>query len=79
MAAPAPAPSQNAADALYAPPAQNETASFFGRLPVAPLSQHEGCMTNVSGTPIYTCFTQNSTSDNQILTSCAPLRLERPL
>jgi len=78
MAAPAPAPSQNGTDSLF-PPAQNETASFFGqRLPVAPLSQHEGCMTNVSGTPIYTCFTQNSTSDNQILTSCASPRLARP-
>jgi len=77
MAAPAPAPSQNGTDSLV-PPAQNETASCFGRLPVAPLSQHEGCLTNVSGTPIYTCFTQNSTSDNQILTSCATLRLERP-
>ena len=78
MAAPAPAPSQNGTDSLF-PPAQNETASFFGqRLPVAPLSQHEGCLTNVSGTPIYTCFTQNSTSDNQILTSCATLRLACP-
>lgn len=70
---------QNSTESLFSP-RQNDTSPFFGqRLPPGNLSHHLGCWTNVSGTPIYTCFTQNSTSDNQILTSCARMRRSCPL